>query len=487
LRKLPASGIDFHQNAQRGMHMKAKTSVVLPMLRLLAAYIAFRVQVGMLLLIVLLFTYDTLPWWIVIPVVLVLDVLLFTFQGKHSILHDNHLSQNAAVKQELEQLHPESIGLCNYLSSFGCPVYKNTLCDYYPLGEIFFDALLQDIEAAKVFIFMEFFAIANGELWSQIEPALLQKAAEGIEIRIMYDDMGSLFKLPPQFRKRLTEAGIHLQPFNPLLFRLSKAIFDYRNHQKIVIIDGEKGYACGVNIGDEYANLYPKYGHWKDVGIRLQGDAVWPMTVLFLQMWNASDDDIGRYKPTICYKEAFGFYQLIVDGPLNNPHNPAEEVYCQILYNAKKEVSITSPYLMIDTAMFDALRIAVRRGVDVRLYMPYNHDHWYNKLGSQAHYARLLSNGVRIFEYTPGFIHAKMLVCDDDIAIIGSINMDYRSFFQQYECGVLMYGTPAVQEIKEDMKSIALQSQEIRWETWKQRPLPLRIAQTVMLPFAPLM
>ena len=396
------------------------------------------------------------------------------------------LEREPAVYSDFQKIHPGRKRFAGYLGRQNFPLYTNTKCDYYPLGELQFDAMFKDMEKAKKFIFMEYFILSSGSLWNSFEELLIHKAKEGVEVRLMFDDLGSISRVPKNLVKKLGSHGILVQRFNPVLRHLSQLHINYRNHQKIAVIDGNVAYTGGTNMADEYANLYVKYGHWKDTAIRLEGDAVWSLTVSFIQMWDSESKEASFYDK---YKseygcEAQGFFQPFSDGPANNPVNPAEVIYRKIINSARDYVYIMTPYLVIDNNMMDALCSASMGGTDVRIITPKIFDQWYVHKVTRSNYEELLRAGVRIYEYTPGFIHAKTIISDDDHAVTGTINMDYRSFYMHYENGVWICGAPVLEEIKKDMIDTMAVCEEMELEKWVNRPFYIKALQTVMRLFA---
>jgi len=399
------------------------------------------------------------------------------------------LSKDPGVYAELGAVHPTRKRISGYLGRKAFPLYKNTKCDYYPLGELQFEAMLKDMENAEKFIFLEYFILDNGELWKKFEELMIRKAEQGVEIRLMFDDLGSIVTAPDNLIKRLAGHGIQAKRFNPVHRYVSRLYINFRNHQKIAVVDGNVGYTGGTNLADEYANIYPKHGHWKDTAIRLEGDAVWSLTVAFLQMWESESNnksDYEVYRPTYSC-DGQGFYQPFTDGPVNNPDNPAEVMYRTIINNAKDYVYITTPYLVIDNTMMEALCTVALGGTDVRIITPKIWDHWYVHMVTQSNYGELLAAGVKICEYTPGYIHAKTIISDDDHAVTGSINMDYRSFYLHFENGVWICGAPVLKDIKRDIEETFKVCEEIQLDDWLRRPWYVKCLQTVLRLFAVLL
>jgi len=398
----------------------------------------------------------------------------------------NFLKEDNATCGEFSLAHPDRKRISEYLARKGFPLYTNTKCDYFPLGEQQIEAMLKDIENAEKFVFLEYFIISSGKVWDRFEEVMIRKAKEGVEVRLLFDDMGSVTTASKKSIKNLINNGVQVKRFSPVHRYIYQLSINYRNHQKITVIDGNIGYTGGINIADEYANLYPKLGHWKDTAIRLEGDAVWGFLVSFIQMWETESKeqtDYEAYRPTES-AEGEGYYQPFVDGPMNSPDSPAEVMYRTMINNAKDYVYITTPYLVIDNTMTDALATAALSGTDVRIITPKIWDHWYVHFVTQSNYEELLRAGVKIYEYTPGYIHAKTIISDDDNAIVGSINMDYRSFYLNYENGVWICGGEAIGQIKKDLMDTFAISEEIKLEDWKRRPWYVKFMQALLRLFA---
>ena len=337
------------------------------------------------------------------------------------------------------------------------PAWAHTGTRYYEVGERFFEDFLEDLAMAEHFIFLEYFIISRGSLWDEIAKLLKQKAAEGVDIRIIYDDVGSINCLPRRFVKEMTDAGIRVLAFNTVKPLLS-LVYNNRDHRKIAVIDGYIGYTGGLNIGDEYANRRVRFGHWKDTGIRLYGNAVWNFTVMFLNMWNAfckpADRVEGyhRYGPHVYHPGEFGtdgIVQPFSDTPLDE-ENLGQNLYMEILSQAEDYVFIYTPYLIPSSEMMTALTLAAKRGVDVRLVTPGIPDKPLIFAMTRSYYAPLMAAGVKIYEYTPGFIHAKSFVSDDRIAVVGSLNVDFRSLFLHFECGTLLVDSSCIADLRSD-------------------------------------
>ncbi|AQS58633.1 cardiolipin synthase [Desulforamulus ferrireducens] len=375
------------------------------------------------------------------------------------------LQDDPSVLEEIAQLDARTLGTCRYLrENSSYPVYKNTATTYYPSGESMYQDMLCELEKAQHFIFLEYFIVREGTMWNSILEILSSKAAAGVDVRLIYDDFGSLF-LPTDFTSQMKKRGIKCLAFNK--FRpIVSLVMNNRDHRKILVIDGHTAFNGGINLADEYINKVEKYGHWKDTGLRLKGEAVWSYTLMFLEMWNAfkeSNDSFENFKPPTHaerHVECRGYVQPFADTPLDN-EAISENVYIELLSQAKRYVYIFTPYLIVDNEMKSALCLAAKRGVDVRIVTPGIPDKRIVHRLTRSNYVPLLQAGVRIYEYTPGFMHAKSYVCDDEFAIVGTINMDYRSLYLHFECGTLLYRTDTVMDIKKDFLETILKSKEI--------------------------
>lgn len=471
-----------------------------------AVYLYFFLEMAGAVVVVLIVAKNrnssyTIVWLIVMMIMPVFGYLLFLLWGttgltyrkskeiRQNIAHSQtFLKQDPAALSELLSKHPDRQRLGRYLHNEGFPVYGHTRCSYFPVGDLQFARMIEDLQQARRFIFLEYFIIAEGRLWEQIHGILREKARQGVEVRILYDDFGSATKISDSLIGELKNEGIQALRFNPVHANFFRMFINYRNHQKITVIDGNIGYTGGTNIADEYANLTNRLGHWKDTAIRLEGEAVWGLTVIFLQMWDSEADlksEYGRYRPAT-YGDEVGFFQPFADNPVNNPHNPAQDTYLQMISQARRYVYITTPYLVIDNIMKDTLCMAAQGGVDVRIVTPKIWDHWYVHMVTQSNYEDLMSAGVKIYEYTPGFIHGKVIISDDDNGVVGSINMDYRSFFVHFEDGVWICGAPVLQDIKKDMMDLFSISEEINLGKWRNRPKRKKFVQFILRIFAPL-
>ena len=388
----------------------------------------------------------------------------------------------------LRRKSPDWGRLAGYLQKRGFLLYRNTQTHYIKSGEEFFEDLLEHLSRAETYIFMEYYILAEGRLWDRIFEVLRRRAAAGVEVHIIVDDFGTLTRLSDEMLQKMEAAGIQVVNFNPVHRYISRIYFNYRDHRKITVIDGEVAYVGGINIGDEYANIVERFGHWKDSALRLEGDGAWGLAVQFIQMWKMlgetlpNEDDYYRSRHQTV--EGTGFCQPFTDGPLNNPDNPAEEVYLQLMASANRMLYITTPYYAVEESMQKALCIAADAGVDVRLMVPEIPDHKLTYMVAETYWGELLHHGVKIYKYTPGFIHSKSVMVDREVALVGSINMDSRSFQLHYECGALMYQMPAVEELLEDMDHVMEVSRVYTMEDWSRRPWYRRMAGSVFRLFA---
>lgn len=367
------------------------------------------------------------------------------------------MAQNRWLLKEIQDQDPAVAGNVHYIGEYGpYPVWKNTSVKYYPVGEEMFADMLEDLKKAKHYIFLEYFIIEEGIMWNSILEILEQKVKEGVDVRLIYDDVGCVSLLPFHYAELMEKKGIKCIAFNRFVPFIS-LVMNNRDHRKIMVIDGHTAYNGGINLADEYINVKKRFGHWKDTGVRLHGDAVFNFTLMFLEVWNAfrvPELDYSVFKPHRWHPEPFesdGYVIPYADTPLDY-EELGENVYINILNQARDYVYIATPYLLISDEMENALCLAAKRGVDVRILMPGIPDKPTVFFMAKSYYPPLLKAGVQIYEYTPGFVHAKSYVCDDRIATVGTINMDFRSLYLHFECGTFLYGCRAVLDVKKDME-----------------------------------
>lgn len=350
---------------------------------------------------------------------------------------------------------PEHAPQIRYLQQLaGFPIYSASSTEYLSPGERFHEKLLEELEKAEKFIFLEFFIIEDGRMWREILDVLRRKVKHGVKVRVMYDDMGCFLKLPNRYADTLQSYGIECVVFNPFRPVLS-SIQNNRDHRKIAVIDGKVAFTGGVNLADEYINEVEKFGHWKDAAVMLRGKAAWSFTLIFLQMWahcTGLDEEFKYYYPwknEDCPEEDDGYVQPYADSPTDR-ENVGEHVYLQMINRARNYIYINTPYLIIDDSMLSALCLAAKSGVDVRIVTPYRWDKRLVHMTTRSYYGELINNGVKVYEYSKGFIHSKTFVSDDTTATVGTTNLDFRSLYLHFECGVWMYGSRAVMQLKED-------------------------------------
>lgn len=404
-----------------------------------------------------------------------------------NILTYKEIPQNPEVLESIKERTADVYGIYQYVNKTGCyPVYENTEVTYFPLGEDKYVKMIEDLKRAEKFIFLEYFIIDEGMMWGSILDILKEKVKEGVEVRVMYDGTCEFSTLTRDYSQRLSKLGIKAKvwaKFTPFL----STQYNYRDHRKILVVDGKVGYTGGVNLADEYINRIERFGHWKDTAIRLEGEAVKSLTLMFLSMWNIDEtypffrDYLIDYK-----KEAKGYVLPYGDSPLDN-QKVGESIYTDILNRAHKYVYIMSPYLILDREMETALRFAAERGVDVRLILPGIPDKRIAYAIAKTHYETLLKSGVKIYEYTPGFIHAKVFLSDDIKAVVGTINLDYRSLYHHFECAAYLYDVPCIKDIKYDFYVTLDKSQLVDNNTIKNTKLFYKIVGPIAKIIAPLM
>lgn len=377
-----------------------------------------------------------------------------------------HTADLAQQPGQTDALDPASRGLSRYVSEYGpYPAWKNSTAKYYPCGEAMYPDLLADLEKAERFIFLEFFIVRTGKMWKGVEDILVRKAAQGVDVRLIYDDFGSLLGLPSDFVVKMERAHIRCIPFNPVV-PLVSLVMNHRDHRKIVVVDGNTAYTGGINLADEYINEEERFGYWKDAALRTEGAAVWNFTVMFLDHWNAFRPSEEDYAPFMPQAEALsaqsdGVIQPYGDSPLDE-EALAETVYLNIINQAQRYVYIYTPYFVVGETMLEALKAAAKRGVDVRLVLPGIPDKKLVFRLTRSYYVPLLRAGVRIYEFTPGFLHAKCYVSDDRAAVVGSINMDYRSLFLHFECGALLLYNSQVIALRDDVLRTLPECREVQ-------------------------
>lgn len=394
------------------------------------------------------------------------------------------------IKQEDLAAHKQS----RYISTASrFPLYKKTKTKFYRIGEEQFEDMVKYLNSAEKFIFMEFFIIDYGYMWSTILDILRKKASEGVDVRVLFDDFGCITTFEHKYNQKLNAMGIKAKAFNPIKPRLAIQM-NNRDHRKIMVVDGLVAMTGGINLADEYINKIERFGHWKDCGCVMEGEAVWSFTFMFLQFWNYDEKEENKdifdhfHTPSKAFEhiESDGYVQPFADAPTDD-ENVGELTHINMINSASEYVYIMTPYLVIDQEMRTALILAVKNGVDVRILVPHIPDKPYVFQLTQYNYQELTKHGVKIYEYTPGFVHAKTFVADDKYAIVGTSNMDYRSYYLHYECGAWFYKSSLIKEMKEDYLDTLKQSQEVTYEDCMKVKLPLRMIRAILNILSPLM
>lgn len=384
---------------------------------------------------------------------------------------------------------PDAGRLIRYLhGGAGFPVCGDTETEYFDDGKAYQAALLRELAQAERYIFLEYFIIGEGSFWESIHTVLREKAAQGVDVRVVWDDLGCLLTLPTDYAAKLRSEGIQCRVFNPFRPFLT-SVQNNRDHRKIAVVDGRVAFTGGINLADEYINERERFGHWKDAGILLRGAGAWSFTVMFLQMWSfllKKTEKSEQYLPTTFQSQgATGWVQPYCDSPMDE-FSVGEHVYRQFISSAKRYVYITTPYLMVDNDMISALKLAAESGVDVRVITPHKPDKRIVHFTTRSYYRELLHSGVRIFEYTDGFIHSKNFVVDDQMGSVGTVNMDFRSLYMHFECGTCLYGTDTLKQIKQDFLDTQAKCTEITEKTWRSNPISA-LLQDICRLFAPMM
>ena len=446
---------------------------------------------------------ETKIMWLAVLLVLPVTGIFLYFYIKFEIGH-------RALKKRIDEVDNESgalLGRSKYMDEFdkeypldaavgkylyntsGFPAYKNCETSYCNIGEIFLERLSGDLRNAKEFIFLEYFIVEDGKMWGQIENILKEKAAEGVEIKVLYDGTCEFARLPESYPEYLKSYGIECRVFSPIKAFVSTH-YNFRDHRKIAVIDGNIAYTGGLNLADEYANFIHPYGHWKDTSLRICGEAVKTYTLMFLQIWQLEDEKRSYDKylraPYKTYNDEKGYVIPYGDCPLDD-YYVGEMVYTHILNISKDYVHIMTPYLIIGNELMNALKFAALRGVDVSIIMPAVSDHMLAYALAKTDYKQLIESGVKIYEYTPGFVHAKSFVSDDVRGTVGTINMDYRSLRHHFECGAYLCGTSSIKELEDDFNETIEKCHLVTLEEAKHIGAKWKIVGCVSKPFASLM
>lgn len=469
----------------------------------------FSLFLGLVLVIYILGRSDNpsykLAWAIPILVLPIFGGLLYLIFGGNKIgkklrkrirkTYDDlssYYDKNEGIIEEIEKLDKSASNINKYIKNASkYPVYKNTSSKYFSPGEEFFPVFLEELKKAEHFIFMEYFIIDEGYMWDSILEILKEKASKGVEVRIIYDDFGCGRTLPNKYFKKLESFGIKVHVFNQVMPVLS-SVLNNRDHRKITVIDGETAFTGGLNLADEYINKRERFGYWKDSAIMIKGDAVWSFSTMFLQMWSLIDNSTVDYNRLMSCRPSSnpelddGYVQVYGDSPYDG-ELIGEGVYMSILNRAKDYVYIYTPYFIIDNELLTALILAAKSGVDVRLVTPHIEDKWYVHIITKSYYAQLIEAGIKVYEYLPGFIHSKVFLSDDEMAAVGTINLDYRSLYLHFECGVYLYKTESIKEIKEDFKDTFNKCKLITLEDTKKIKWSNRFLRAIIRLIAPLL
>ena len=443
-----------------------------------------------------------LTWCIIIALAPVFGVLLYLFitfdvghREEKRLLHRveresaRYMPEQSELMARLRETEPGFAPLATYAArTAGYPVYENTAVTYFPQGEAKYEAMLRELETAEKFIFLEYFIVQEGEMWDGILDILARKVSEGVDVRVLYDGTCSLLRLPSSYPKKLRALGIQCKVFGPIRPFISTS-YNNRDHRKILVIDGKVGFTGGVNLADEYINRRELFGHWKDAAVMLRGDGVHSLTVMFLRHWNAGARE-RVYEPYLSAPEpcpdAPGFVIPYGDSPMDDEQT-GELIYLDMLSTARDYVYIMTPYLILDNELFTALTFAAKRGVDVRVILPGTPDKKYANILAKSHYKDLLRAGVKIYEYAPGFIHSKVVLSDDTEAVVGTINLDYRSLYLNFECAAYLYKVPALGDILADFAQTFPHCRQVTMEDVKKQKFSTRLAGALLKLAAPLM
>lgn len=400
-----------------------------------------------------------------------------------------HISDQTALISRIDQEDKSLSNLLRYIQNNGGYIpYQNSDVTYFPQGEDKFAEMLVQLERAEKFIFLEYFHIGESEMWNEILDILARKVKQGVEVRVMYDGTSTIMSLPYNYPKQLRAMGIQCKVFSPLRPFVSTS-YNNRDHRKILIIDGHTAFTGGVNLLDRYINREKLYGHWKDAAVMIQGEAARGFTLMFLQMWNYTERT-PVYEPylhaPLPRRTAPGYVIPYGDNPMDR-ENVGEMVYLDILNQARDYVYIMTPYLILDNEMLTALTFAAKRGVDVRILLPHIPDKKYAFILAQSHYKQLVCAGVKVYEYTPGFVHSKVFLSDDRHGVVGTINLDYRSLYLHFECAAYLYKVPALWDVRRDFEQTILKCRRIMQEDIKKQKLHTKLAAALLKVAAPLM
>ncbi|MFA7126495.1 MAG: cardiolipin synthase [Bacilli bacterium] len=406
---------------------------------------------------------------------------------KQTMNHNNYIIDNDFhVLKAIED--PSLQKIVNFIEfATDCKVYKNTKTKLLTPGKVFFSELILALKQAKHYIFMEYFIIQDGLMWQTIVDILIEKAKDGLDVRLIFDDFGCIHKTSRNFKKILTSQGLKVVNFNPFRPKLS-SFMNYRDHRKTTVVDGKIGFLGGINLSDEYINQIERFGHWKDTSVRLEGGAVRTLAILFIQLWEFSTKEhmnINEYLPDEEYTDA-GIVQVFGDSPFSS-FQVTENVYISLLNHAKKTAYIMTPYLILDNELLSAILMCARSGVDVRIFTPHIPDKKIVFYVTQSYYTDLLEAGVKIYEYLPGFLHSKCMAVDDEVGVVSSANLDYRSLYLHLEVSAFMIHTQAVDELVEDFSHLIDVSMPISLKDMKNQSFFKKVIVFFLKVFSPLL
>lgn len=400
--------------------------------------------------------------------------------------------QDEEIIKEIDEFFPERKSTVRYINNVsGLCAYRCADTQYFPQGEDLWKSIIKELENARKYIFIESFIIKEGVMWGSVLEILKKKAAEGVDVRVMYDGMGSMTSLPKNYPKVLDSYGIKCVVFSPFTPFLS-ALQNNRDHRKILVIDGITAYTGGVNLSDEYINIGYPYGHWKDMSVMIRGEAAFSFARMFLHLWwhiERAEEDIKAFEPKFSdfkKSEGKGYVMPYCDIPQDR-FQTGEFIYLDIINKAKKYIYITTPYLILDHEMVVALTNASYSGIDVKIICPLVADHWYARAVAYSYYKELMDAGIELYEYTPGFIHGKTFISDDEVAVVGSINLDYRSLYLHFECAAWFLDSPVVHSVRDDFLQTLEKCKAITPQSCtKMNPLR-KLLNAILRLFAPLM
>lgn len=405
-----------------------------------------------------------------------------------SVETKDFIQSETKLIQELKDESIEASRQANYLVQHaGYPCYKNTQTTFISSGEMYYKTILEEVKKAEKFIFLEYFIIEEGKMWNDILDVLVEKVQNGVDVRLMYDDAGCITKLPDKYDEQLRTLGIKCKVFNRLRPQLVVQM-NNRDHRKITVIDNKVGFAGGINLADEYMNEKEVFGHWRDQGIMLKGKAVSSLTFMFLQFWDYGEKEKSDYVHYLesNSQESDGYVTPFSDSPTDE-ESVGFSVHLNIIHSAEEYIYIQTPYLILDNIMKDALELASKNGVDVRIMVPQVPDKILVNQVTKSNYLTLLKSGVKIYEYTPGFVHAKTIISDDKFGVIGSINFDYRSYFLHFENGVWMYKSSAILDCKKEFMQTLDLCHEVTYEEYMKTNVFIRVMRSILNLFSPLM